>query len=197
MLAHTIALAQTAGVFDTIYVSTEDLEIARIATEYGAEVIDRPIQLAQDHITVDDVVTHALEARPEIDVLCCIYATAILLRPETIVAAQALLESGQGCDHVMGVSEYEHPPVQALIADAGGFLGYMWPEWRGVQSQQQPKLVVSDGTFYWTKAEAFRREKTFYGKRLKGFTVPNDQVSDVDTKEDLEKLVRVLEQRDK
>lgn len=192
MLAHPIMVARATGLFDQIYVSTEDAEIGEIAKRYGAEVIERPVQIAQDRSTVVQVCLHALETHPEIDLICCIYATAVLLEPETITAAHKLLGGESEADFVMGVSEYEHPPVQALKADDNGYLSYMWPEWRGIQSQFHPHLVVSNGTFYWARRPALLEEKTFYGRRLRGATVPSEQVSDIDTLEDLTRIISKL-----
>jgi CMP-N-acetylneuraminic acid synthetase len=195
MLAHPIACARASGLFEHILVSTEDAEIAEAARAQGAEVIDRPAEIAGDRATVAQVCLHALEAVPEIERLCCIYATAILLRPETLRAGHDLLDAAPQADFIMGVSEYEHPPVQALKADEQGYLSYMWPEWRGVQSQFQPRLVVSNGSFYWARADALRAEKTFYGRRLKGCVVPADQVADIDTPADLERARRLFAER--
>lgn len=188
MLAHPIMAARASGLFDHIYVSTEDAEIAEVAKQYGAEVIERPSHIAEDRSTVVQVCLHALETYPDIDLMCCIYATAVLLTPETIIDSHELLGAIPEADFVMGVSEYEHPPVQALKADDNGYLSYMWPEWRGIQSQFHPRLVVSNGTFYWAHRHALLEEKTFYGRRLRGFVVPSDQVSDIDTQEDLTRI---------
>ena len=189
MLAHPIMAARATGLFEHIYVSTEDAEIAKIAKLYGAKVIERPPQIAEDRSTVVQVCLHALETYPDIDLICCVYATAVLLAPETIVSAHKLLGGQPETDFVMGVSEYEHPPVQALKVDDNGYLSYMWPEWRGVQSQLHPHLVVSNGTFYWARRQALLEEKTFYGRRLRGSIVPPEQVSDIDTQEDLSKVL--------
>jgi pseudaminic acid cytidylyltransferase len=188
MLAHAITVARASGLFEHIYVSTEDTEIAEIAKQHGAEVIERPPQIAEDRSTVVQVCLHALETYPDIDLMCCIYATAVLLKPETLIAAHELLSATPEADFVMGVSEYEHPPVQALKADDNGYLSYMWPEWRGIQSQFQPHLVVSNGTFYWARRAALLEEKTFYGRRVRGYIVPSDQVSDIDTQDDFAKI---------
>jgi CMP-N-acetylneuraminic acid synthetase len=192
MLAYPIRAARESGIFEQVWVSTEDEEIAAVARLHGAEIIQRPAEIAQDRSTVVQVCLHALEQLPHVDRLCCIYATAVLLRPESLVASHALLDAAPPADFVMGVSEYEHPPVQALKADEQGFLSYMWPEWRGVQSQFQPRLVVSNGSLYWARAEALKAEKTFYGARLKGYTVPPSQVVDIDTPEDLEQARKRL-----
>jgi len=189
MLAHPIRTARESGLFEHIYVSTEDFEIAEVARRYDAEIIERPSEIAEDRSTVVQVCLNALEVHPDIDLMCCIYATAVLLTPETLVASHALLEKPPEADFVMGVSNYEHPPVQALKGDDSGYLSYMWPEWRGVQSQFHPRLLVSNGTFYWARRRALVDEKTFYGKRLRGFVVCPDQVSDIDTQEDLTKII--------
>jgi CMP-N-acetylneuraminic acid synthetase len=47
--------------FSRIYVSTEDLEIKQVAGEAGAIVIDRPVELAGDEVSTEDVVDHAFE----------------------------------------------------------------------------------------------------------------------------------------
>jgi CMP-N-acetylneuraminic acid synthetase len=195
MLAWPIHAARESGLFDRVCVSTEDAEIAEVARRHGAEVIERPPAIAEDRSTVVQVCLHALETQPDIDLLCCVYATACLLRSKTLIDSRALLDAAPSADFVMGVSEYEHPPVQALKADEQGFLSYMWPEWRGVQSQFQPHLVVSNGTLYWARAEALRRERSFYGSRLKGFVVPADEVADIDTAEDLERARHRIEGR--
>jgi N-acylneuraminate cytidylyltransferase len=189
MLVHPIMTALASGLFEHIYVSTEDAEIAEIAKQYGAEIIERPSNIAEDRSTVVEVCLHALETKPDIELMCCLYATAVLLTPETLIAGHALLNTEPEADFVMGVSEYEHPPVQALKIDNNSYLSYQWPEWRGIQSQFHPHLVVSNGTYYWARRQALLAEKTFYGQRLKGFVVPSEQVSDIDTQEDLTKII--------
>jgi len=185
-------IARATGLFEHTYVSTEDAEIAKIAKQYGAEVIERPPQIAEDRSTVAQVCLHALQTYPAIDLICCIYATAVLLSPETLIKSHQLLGGEPGADFVMGVSEYEHSPVQALKVDENGYLSCMWPEWQGVQSQFHPSLVVSNGTFYWARKQALLEEETLYGHRLRGFIVPNDQVSDINTQEDLNRVVSRL-----
>ena len=192
MLAYPVRAVQASGLFDRIYVSTEDAEIAQVARQLNVIVIDRPPDLAQDRSTVVEVCVHALDVDPEIDRLCCVYATAFLLRPQTLVRASALLDTPPAADFVMGVSEYSFPPVQALKEDDNGFLSYMWPEWRAVQSQFHPHLVVSNGTFYWARADALRRERTFCGAKTRPSLVPSEEVTDINTEEDLTRATAQL-----
>lgn len=60
-----------------------------------------------------------------------------------------------------------------------------------MQSQFQPRLVVSNGTFYWARAERFMKHPTFYPEKLDGFEIPWMRAIDMDTPEDLDN-VRLL-----
>jgi CMP-N-acetylneuraminic acid synthetase len=45
---------------EKVYVSTEDLEIAALALEHGAEVVVRPLELAQDDTSTEAVIMQAI-----------------------------------------------------------------------------------------------------------------------------------------
>lgn len=47
IISYSIDTAQRSGLFDAVYVSTEDAEIAAIARKYGAALIHRPPELAE------------------------------------------------------------------------------------------------------------------------------------------------------
>jgi CMP-2-keto-3-deoxyoctulosonic acid synthetase len=69
MIYWSIAASQASKYIDRVYVSTEDAEIADIARNFGAVVIERPPQLARPEIYKQDVIIHAAEAfkvKPEI-----------------------------------------------------------------------------------------------------------------------------------
>ena len=197
LLAYSIATARESGIFDRVIVSTEDAEVAEIAHAYGAEVINRSISLSQDRSSVVQVCLDVLDRIKDIQQMCCIYATAVLLKSEVLVAGLELLNSEEKIDFVMGVSKYDYPPVQALKLDQNGFLSYMWPEWKNIQSQFHPNLFVSNGTFYWSRRDALLKEQTFYGERMRGYLVPNDQVSDINFIEDIPETLRKLNIRNK
>lgn len=188
MIQYPIQTARRSGLFDEIFVSTEDAEIAEIASSAGAKVIDRPNELAGDRATVVQVCMHLLDtlksADEEPECFCCIYPTAILINSNDLVQAYRLLHEAPAADGVMGVSRFNLQPVQALV-QKDGFLASMWPEFHGLQSQFQPDLVASNGTFYWTETGALREAESFYMHRLKGFLIPWYRAVDIDTQEDL------------
>jgi len=64
LIAWTIEAAKESKMIDRYVVSTEDKEIAEISREYGADVIERPLELATDDATTLSVLQHVIERIP-------------------------------------------------------------------------------------------------------------------------------------
>ncbi len=188
MIEFPISAALRSGLFDHVVVSTEDDEIAELAKKAGAEIVYRPSELAKDSSTVAEVCLHALKCYHS-DYFCCIYATASLLNPDVLISSCEEFKLNPSADALMGVSTYNYPPAQALRMNGYGFLEYMWPEFKGIQSQNQPDLCVSNGTFVWSKTNEFKKNKTFYSSSLIPYYVDPECVQDVDTMDDYLRLM--------
>jgi CMP-N-acetylneuraminic acid synthetase len=174
-------------VFDKVIVSTEDDEIQKVAEQAGAYVHKRNLALAQDRSTVVEVCEEVL-MNEKCEGFCCVYATSALLSARTLQLSSQQFIANTSVSVLMGASKYNYSPVQALSVDENGFSSMLFPEYMKIQSQFHPKTRVSNGTFYWARAESFLKEKTFYSASLKTFDVPEDEVCDLDTLEDFEKL---------
>ncbi len=61
LIAWSIEQALASDKVDAVYVSTEDMGIKRVAEDYGAIVLDRPVELAQDDTTLEETVLDALK----------------------------------------------------------------------------------------------------------------------------------------
>lgn len=193
MIAYPIRSALRSGLFDEVVVSTEDQEIGEIAMSCSATVLDRPDELAADHSTVVEVCTHVMNL-PEyqgVGRFCCLYATAVFLAAEDICRARELMDQESVADYVMGVSTYNYSPLKALRSE-NGYLKSMWPEFQERKSQEFPELVVSNGTLYWAVTNAFLKDRTFYGQRLKGYQLTT---VDIDIPTDYEKVRQLIEKR--
>jgi YrbI family 3-deoxy-D-manno-octulosonate 8-phosphate phosphatase len=60
LLVHTLEHARRCEQIDALYVSTDDAEIAGVARAHGAEVIERPADLAGAHASSESALAHAL-----------------------------------------------------------------------------------------------------------------------------------------
>lgn len=190
LLQHVIENAYESGLFSTIVVSTEDSEIANIASDAGAEIHARPEELATDQSSVVqvcmDVLLNGDHAFERYERFCCIYPTAAFLMPSDLIYSRKLMDEPPSSRVIMGVSSYPIHPYKALVVNELGFLTPKWPEKNRLKSQAFHKMVASNGTFYWAQVKAFLSDPTFYPKDLKGYEVPAERAIDIDTPEDLE-----------
>jgi len=198
ILGRTVTIARQAGVFSAIIVSTDDDEALDIAEHFGAVAYKRPSALGSDEASVVSVCKDVLNNfKITNGDFCCLYATASLLKPQTLKASQAMFSNDLEAYVLMGVSEFNFPPVQSLQLDDQGWASLLMPEFKGLRSQLHPRTCVSNGTFYWGRVQRFQQELTFYSKRLKVFKVDDNEVCDLDYPEDLEDYMRKLKMRPK
>ena len=83
LIAWAIEAALKSKLIDRYVVSTEDEEIARVAREYGAEVLLRPAELATDEASTLSVLKHAVKKIP-CDAIVVLQATSPIRRPGLI-----------------------------------------------------------------------------------------------------------------
>lgn len=116
IIAYSIEKAQESGLFDRIIVSTDDEEIAKVAKSHGADVWRRDPQYSADYVGTQDVVAECLRGigANKYDYVCCIYATAPLMKVEDICQGHIFLDRCTTVDYVMSVG---YPP----LSDAGQF----------------------------------------------------------------------------
>lgn len=81
LVVHTIRQALAATQVDRVYVSTDDDEIRAVSLAAGAQVIERPEDIAGDTVTSEAVISHALplmRADGPFDLVVFLQATAPL-----------------------------------------------------------------------------------------------------------------------
>lgn len=82
IIAYSIEAALDSNLFEAVYVSTDDEEIAKVANDYGALHIERLAGMAVDEVGTQTVMRYdlgRLEARHPDHFACCLYATAPLI----------------------------------------------------------------------------------------------------------------------
>lgn len=98
IIVYSIETAQKAGIFDAIFVSTDDDEIAEISAQFGAHILWRDEYHSRNDVGTQEVMRDALKQLTHdnhgdlIEFACCLYATAPMLHPETIVEAYDILQ---------------------------------------------------------------------------------------------------------
>lgn len=187
MIAWAISAAKESGLFDHIIVSTDDVEIADIARNWGAETpFVRPANLADDLTPTVPVVAHAVKSCLDLgwaaDYVCCIYPCVPFLQISDLIAALELAKA-QNADFVYPVSEYAHPIQRAMRQLPGGKMQFFSPEYELTRTQDLEKSFHDAGQFYWGKASAWLEHKKMHTDGL-GMSIPNWRVVDIDSADD-------------
>ncbi|SDT95351.1 pseudaminic acid cytidylyltransferase [Halopseudomonas salegens] len=188
MLAWSVEAALQSGCFDQVIVSTDDDEIADVATRLGATVpFMRPEELSDDFTGTLPVIRHAVEWFQQhgysVEQACCIYATAPFISPEDIQRGLERLQR-DACDYAFSVTSYAFPVQRAIVINTLGEVEMLYPEHFNTRSQDLPEAYHDAGQFYWGKASAWLNEKPIFGPGAVPVVLPRHRVQDIDTAED-------------
>ena len=118
IIAYSIETAKESGLFDQVLVTTDDIEIARIAMSYGAEAMPRSEEMAKDETGTQEVMRDSLQYI-DCEYACCLYATAPMLDPETLREAFLMLRDST---YVVPMATWMKDPGQFYFGHALAFL---------------------------------------------------------------------------
>ena len=106
-------------------VSTDDKEIAEIAAHYGAEILMRPPELAEDLTPDLPVFQHFLE-HYEADIIVHLRPTAPIRPPSIIQEALRILAEHPNADSVRGVTVAHQTPYKMWNLESGKIVPFSW-----------------------------------------------------------------------
>ena len=197
LIAWTIEAARAASRVDRLSVSTDSLEIADVAIQYGAEVpFMRPPELALDNSSHLDVALHALQwiennQDEQIDYLVTLQPTSPLRIASDIEGAMELA-SKSDTDAVIGVCEAEsHPYLMHQLASNGVLTPFVASDIKYLRRQDLPLAYRINGAVYVHDAQRLKASRVWFPSNVVGYVMPNERSLDVDTEWDL-KLVDFL-----
>lgn len=188
IIAYSIKAARQSGLFDRIVVSTDDAEIARVASEWGAEIpFLRPAALADDFSGTNAVVKHAIrwlnDRGDSIDYACCIYPTAPFLQTCYLREGyDKLVASGKS--FVFSVTTFRFSIQRAIRINVEGAIEALYPEHIFTRSQDLETAYHDAGQFYWGRADAFLDDVVIYSPASLPVVLPGYLVQDIDTLDD-------------
>lgn len=188
IIAYTIETALNSGLFEEVMVSTDDKEIAEIATKYGAKVpFIRSKENANDFATTADVINEVIESYLDVgksfSYICCCYPTAPFITQDILkLGLQELIENSW--DSVFPVVEFSYPIWRSLKKDRNNAVSMNWPEYLNSRSQDLPKAFHDAGQWYWFNLEEFNRSGKILGDNSFGFEINALQVQDIDSDTD-------------
>ncbi len=193
LIAYSIETAKRSGLFETVVVSTDAKEIAEIAKEYGAEILYRPKELADDFTPSIDVFEHAIELlsqKKRYEYGCMIYPTAPLLQVKYLQEGLKRLQASDAC-FAFSATSYDFPIWRGFeIVD--GKAKMFFPKYMATRSQDLKEAYHDAAQFYWKKLKC---QEKFHFDGSVPILIPRYLVQDIDTLEDFhraELMYRVL-----
>lgn len=187
MIGWSIDAARECGLFERIIVSTDDEEISEVASSEGAEVpFVRPSSIAGDFTPTIPVIEHAIKTLG-LDgkvAICCLYATAPLVRPDDLLRGYKMLEEAS---FVVAITSFPFPIQRALLLQDNGLVNLLQPDHALTRSQDLPETWHDAGQFYWGYASAWETNSSIFISGAKGVPLPRYRVQDIDTPEDWER----------
>jgi N-acylneuraminate cytidylyltransferase len=127
-----------------------------------------------------------MEDYPDSDFVCLLLATAVLLRPERLAVAMALLGENPDLDYAIGVRRFDSPPQRGLLLNAQGFVSMQSPQFFSARSQDLEPMYHDAGQFSFGRREAWLSGGASFMMRTKGIVLPRDEAIDIDEPQDLD-----------
>ena len=185
LLELAIQSAQESKLVTRTVVSTEDSEMEQVARAAGAEVLQRPEELATDTAAVWAVTRHAVswlgeQEGWETDV-------AVLLQPTTPFrrgahideTVQLLLDTGS--ESAMTVREVDYPPFWMMKMAGDARLSHLIEgEQVYARRQDTPRIYQPAGMVYAIRPKHLLEVKMLPGKDTRGVPVPFEDSINID-----------------
>ncbi len=188
LIVHAIVAAQQAACLDRLMVSTDDPDVAQLATAAHAEVPWlRSAELATDHSPVIESVVydlHRLKAEHGYcpDGVMLLQTTSPFRSPETVRAAAEMFAHAGG-ESVISVSPAgEHPYWCKRIAEDGAIEPFLPDAPAPARRQELTPAYILNGVVYVASVETILSNQSFYSSRTHALLISSEKESlDIDT----------------
>lgn len=196
LIAHTILAARGAACVARVVVTTDDPEIAEVAFRFGAEVVDRPAEIAGDTATSECAILHALEIVGQDDTLadCVVFlqCTSPLTTADHVEALAAAVMDG-GADSALTVRS-SHTFLWSQGADGSATGLNHDPSFRARRQDLAPEYAETGAGYAFTRSGFENHRHRFFG-RIALVETPEVPPLEIDEVGDLAPLAALLATR--
>ncbi len=190
LIAWSIETAQAMPGIEQIFVSTDSVEIKKIAENYNAIVIDRPVHLASDDapewLAWQHAVSWVEERYGVFDTFVSLPATSPLRSIVDVDACIQEYEKDSSIDAVVTMTESERSPWFNMVkTNVSGFLETVNKNDNQYSRRQDaPKTYDVTTVCYVTGPDYIKKSQNLWAGNVSGITVPRDRAVDIDTIDD-------------
>lgn len=201
LLGWTIEKIKSFQICENIFVSTDSLEIAEIAQDFGAKVpFLRPKNLADDHTSTLEVMKYSVneffQTETKDSITICVYPASFFLEENWLKTALSKA-SREVWEFVFAGAEQNHSPYRSFRKSDDGSLDFLFPDHISSRSQELPRSYVDAALFYVGKNENWLQAKQIISPRSTFIRVPMLSSLDLNTPEDWDLFEILFESRNK
>ncbi len=188
LLAWSIDPALESGLFEEVWVSSEDEEILDVAEKWGGRALRRSPDLAGDKAALEPVCRAAVDfvraQDPDLTDLFLMLPTSPFRTCENIRVTWATF-TRSGADALMSVIRYPHPPQWAMTLKEEQWLTPY--DWDGYYSERQDlrPLYRHDGAYFISNIDRFLETGLLMGPKTIAFPTGGMESVDIDEPMDL------------
>lgn len=177
--------------FDDIYISTDSDDIYNVVKDLPVKRHIRPVEHATTKATVLDAMINLMNDIPKYDIFAYFLPTCPFLQSKYIV--EGVEQLTDDVDSVVSVSYYEEPIQLACIKQEDNRLVPIFDNLTAglTNSKFIQKYVKPNGGFYMSHWDRLKDNKNFFKGKVKGVTIPNELLVDIDYAHDL-KMAEIL-----
>lgn len=185
LLGHALTVAKQIPEIERSFVSTDSLEIAAVAKAYGATVISRPPELAEDNSPEWLAWRHAIESVREtvgcFDCFVSLPATAPLRLAEDVRNCLDVLD--EETDAVVTMTPAHRSPWFNMVkTDDVGYLSVLLKDGgRVVRRQDAPRTFDLTTLAYVLRPEFIMTHDSLWQGRVRGVQILQERAIDIDT----------------
>ncbi len=189
IIAYTIEAARQCGLFERILISTDSLEIAEVAQQYGAEFpFLRDTSLADDITPVSAAVVDVLQrldpTGDKYSYVCQLMPNCPLKTASDIIDSYRQLIASSAESQISVVRYGWQNPWWAMQRDTQYKLEPLFADAITARSQDLPDLFCPTGAIWWARSDILRREGTYHVAGRTGWEIPWERGVDIDNEED-------------
>ena len=184
MISYPIKTAIESGLFSRVFVSTDSVEIAKIAQGYGAEVpFLRSAQASSDTATTQEAIVEMLQKLEISDdaEICCIYPCTPLITSKLIVSTYRNFVSDVS-KYLFTATKFSHP-VQRGFEISDGAVGSDVPQ-SDVRTQDMQEYFHDAGQLYWATGKVWRSKAKIIDTGTRIELVSASEAVDIDSEQD-------------
>lgn len=196
LLGWSIEMGQSLPEVEKVFVSTDDAEIADVASDYNAEIIKRPEQLAKDDSSEWFAWQHAIKcvekSEGKFDRFLSLPTTAPLRSQEDVRKCLEFLD--EQTDIVITITPASRSPWFNMVSkDENGHLELLL-EGNYVRRQDAPTVYDVTTLAYVLRPSFILNNDRYWEGLVRGVEIPRERSLDIDTPLDLE-IARLIKSR--